>query len=233
MIRTVTNDPTRRAKLFTIHPRKLHPRVVILLGLCVSLLWIYDVSTLTVNRRQSVILSHSEETYLNDRNFQLFVELSLRTNRSSIPKTKRNEITKNSTEKYLVCAWEIYEIWSNFSRAGSYVDARPSMSSVEKCWAAVRGEGVTRIPGAAVHVGLIDSQRRRARVISCNAACASFRANTEGRCRLERETGILFFSFVIYPEDIAKWISKSSTVHGQTGGTDIIAGSISVLIFVV
>lgn len=26
------------------------------------------------------------------------------------------------------------------------------------------GEGVTRIPGAAVHVGLIDSQRRRARV---------------------------------------------------------------------
>lgn len=41
---------------------------------------------------------------------------------------------------------------------------------VEKCSAAVQEEGVTRIPGAAVHVGLIDSRRRRARVISCNAA---------------------------------------------------------------
>ena len=34
------------------------------------------------------------------------------------------------------------------------------------------GEGVTRIPGAAVHVGLIDSQRRRARVTRHQLQCA-------------------------------------------------------------
>lgn len=33
-------------------------------------------------------------------------------------------------------------------------------------------EGVTRIPGAAVHVGLIDSQRRRARVTRHQLQCA-------------------------------------------------------------
>ena len=34
------------------------------------------------------------------------------------------------------------------------------------------GVGVTRIPGAAVHVGLIDSQRRRARVTRHQLQCA-------------------------------------------------------------
>lgn len=71
------------------------------------------------------------------------------------------------------------------------------MSSVEKCWAAVRGEGVTRIPGAAVHVGLIDSQRRRARVISCNAACASFRANTDAASKEKQEFSSFRSSFIL------------------------------------
>lgn len=34
-----------------------------------------------------------------------------------------------------------------------------ALVDVEKCSAAVQEEGVTCIPGAAVHVGLIDSRR--------------------------------------------------------------------------
>lgn len=225
MIRTVTNDPTRRAKLFTIHPRKLHPRVVILLWarqLCVSPLWIYDVSTLTVNR-QSVILSHSRRKLILTRS--KFPISNYRYERVVLRFQTRNEtkeITKNSTryvgEISCVCVgnlWNLIEFFENNR-------ARRSMSNVEKCWAAVRGEGVTRIPGAAAHVGLIDSQRRRARVTRhqrCNAACASFRANTKAdpRKRNRNSRVILFFSFAIYPGDIAKWISKSSTVRCMDG----------------
>lgn len=60
---------------------------------------------------------------------------------------------------------------------------------VEKCSAAVQEEGVTRIPGAAVHVGLIDSRRRCARVTRHQLQCcthAHARASEhEGRFRFE------------------------------------------------
>lgn len=121
MIRTVTNDPTRRAKLFTIHPRKLHPRVVILLWarqLCVSPLWIYDVSTLTVNR-QSVILSHSRRKLILTRS--KFPISNYRYERVVLRFQTRNEtklpkILRDTSRRNILSAWEIYEIWSNFWR---------------------------------------------------------------------------------------------------------------------
>lgn len=61
-----------------------------------------------------------------------------------------------------------------------------AMVDVEKC--SVQEEGVTRIPGAAVHVGLIDSQRRRARVTRHQLQCcthAQARTRFRSKFRLE------------------------------------------------
>lgn len=98
-----------------------------------------------------------------------------------------------------------------------------ALVDVEKCSAAVQEEGVTRIPGAAVHVGLIDSRRRRARVISCNAAHTHTRewANTKADSassfgskiqeeKFSRDRDLSFFSFFRLSDILrAKWTFKS------------------------
>lgn len=61
-----------------------------------------------------------------------------------------------------------------FLRITQYTHARVRIGRcrTSKSVRSLGREGVTRIPGAAVHVGLIDSQRRRARVTRHQLQCA-------------------------------------------------------------
>lgn len=155
MIRTVTNDPTRRAKLFTIHPRKLHPRVVILLWarqLCVSPLWIYDVSTLTVNR-QSVILSHSRRKLILTRS--KFPISNYRYERVVLRFQTRNEtrlpkILRDTSRRNILCLrgkfMKFDRIFREQSRATVDVECRKVLGrgAGGRCYTYPRGSGACR-----------------------------------------------------------------------------------------
>lgn len=122
--------------------------------------------------------------------------------------SKKTKSSKNSTKYRIPLSQEIYEIWSNFERER---EKDRSMSNVEKCSAAAQEEGVTRIPGAAVHVGLIDSQRRRARVTRHQLQCC-----THARARV--------FEWANTKADFASsFHSKIRNVGGGGGGNSRVA----------